>query len=148
MPQHQPTPAKKARNTVRLTPVRQLILEAIGKLEYGTEDMIFFEVQKTAPSVRYSTIYRTLMLFERLDIVGFRMPGWGAHLQYYPTRCAGHLHLECEQCGRVTEIGPASIRDPATARAEGYCFDPCTEHLTVSGRCDSHRKRRGPRAPS
>jgi Fur family transcriptional regulator, ferric uptake regulator len=125
----------------RLTPVPQVILEAVGKLEHGTEGMIADEVWKTAPRVKDSTIVRTLKLFERLGIVDYFMPGWGAHLQYYLTRYAGHLHLKCEQCDLETEIGPASIRDPATARAEGYSFDPCTGHLTVYGRCDIHRKR-------
>src|ERR687887_140210 len=44
----------------RLTPQRQLVLEAVARLEHATPDEIVGEVRRTAHGVNISTVYRTL----------------------------------------------------------------------------------------
>src|SRR6185437_16045423 len=44
----------------RVTPQRQLVLEAVAKLDHATPDEIAASVQETASGVNISTIYRTL----------------------------------------------------------------------------------------
>ena len=44
----------------RITPQRQLVLEAVETLRHGTPEEILTEVQHTASGVNLSTIYRTL----------------------------------------------------------------------------------------
>ena len=53
----------------RLTPQRQLVLEAVDSLEHATPDDILVEVRKTASGVNISTVYRTLELLEELGLV-------------------------------------------------------------------------------
>ena len=59
---------------LRVTPQRQLVLEAIDRLGHATPDAVCAEVQAVASGVNLSTIYRTLELFERLAWSG--MPTW------------------------------------------------------------------------
>ena len=55
----------------RVTPQRQLVLEAVTKLEHATPEEICADVQQTARGVNISTIYRALELLEDLGLVVF-----------------------------------------------------------------------------
>ena len=62
----------------RLTPQRQLVLEAVAALGHATPDEICAEVRKTARGVNISTVYRTLELLEELGLVTHAHLGHGA----------------------------------------------------------------------
>src|SRR5216683_1176799 len=89
----------------RVTPQRQLVLEAVTKLEHATPEEICADVQQTARGVNISTIYRTLELLEQLGLVTHTHLGHGAP-RYHLAAEAEHIHLVCSQCGRVTQVGP------------------------------------------
>src|SRR5487761_392168 len=100
----------------RVTPQRQLVLEAVSRLDHATPEEIGAQVQQTARGVNISTIYRTLELLEQIGMVT-------------------HVHLVCRDCGRVTEISPGAIRPLITALEEQHGFETDVGHLTVFGRC-------------
>ena len=50
----------------RVTPQRQLVLEAVARLDHATPEEIGAQVQQTARGVNISTIYRTLDLLEQI----------------------------------------------------------------------------------
>src|ERR1700755_3391216 len=110
----------------RVTPQRQLVLEAVARLDHATPEEIFAQVQQTARGVNISTIYRTLELLEQIGMVTPTDPR--------PT-AADHVPLVCRDCGRVTEIGPDAIRPLITALEERHGFETDVGHLTVFGRC-------------
>jgi Fur family ferric uptake transcriptional regulator len=118
-----------------MTPQRQLVLDAVRDLEHATPERICEYVQRSAPAVNITTIYRTLDLLEGLDLVRHTHLGHGA--PSYSTRPHEHVHLVCHRCGEVTEI-PTEELTELTARltAEyGFLLDP--SHLALSGRCRS-----------
>src|ERR1700744_6682668 len=53
----------------RVTPQRQLVLEAVARLNHATPEEIAACVQQTAKGVNISTIYRTLALLDSLGLV-------------------------------------------------------------------------------
>ena len=53
----------------RVTPQRQLVLEAVAALDHATPEEIAANVQRTAKGVTISTIYRTLELLDSLGLV-------------------------------------------------------------------------------
>ena len=53
----------------RVTPQRQLVLEAVARLDNATPEEIGAQVQQTARGVNISTIYRTLELLEQIGMV-------------------------------------------------------------------------------
>ena len=53
----------------RVTPQRQLVLEAVARLEHATPEEIYGEVRQTARGINVSTVYRTLELLEQLGLV-------------------------------------------------------------------------------
>ena len=118
----------------RVTPQRQLVLEAVAQLDHATPEEIGAQVQQTARGVNISTIYRTLELLEQIGMVTHTHLGHGAPIYHLATD-ADHVHLVCRDCGRVTEIGPDAIRPLITALEERHGFETDVGHLTVFGRC-------------
>lgn len=118
----------------RLTPQRQLVLEAVAKLPHGTPDAICAAVQRTASGVNISTIYRTLELLEELGLVTHTHLGHGAPT-YHMADTPRHLHLVCRSCGNIIETD-ASAADPLVTRLRAeYGFETDVEHFSLLGRC-------------
>ena len=118
----------------RVTPQRQLVLEAVARLDHGTPEEISAQVRQTARGVNISTIYRTLDLLEQIGMVTH------THLEhraptYHLATDADHVHLKCRVCGLVTEVGPDVIRPLITALDERHGFETDVGHLAVFGRC-------------
>jgi Fur family ferric uptake transcriptional regulator len=122
----------------RVTPQRQLVLEAVTELEHGTPEEICATVQQTARGVNISTIYRALELLEQLGLVTHTHLGHGAP-RYHLAAEAEHVHLVCSECGRIIEIGPEEVSPLVTGLAEKYGFETDVGHLTVFGRCTDCR---------
>jgi ATP-dependent DNA helicase DinG len=53
----------------RLTPQRELVLDAVETLGHATPEEVCAEVRRTASGVNISTVYRTLELLEELGLV-------------------------------------------------------------------------------
>ena len=92
----------------RVTPQRQLVLEAVTKLEHATPEEIWADVQQTARGVNISTIYRALELLEQLGLVTHTHLGHGAP-RYHLAAEAEHVHLVCSNCGRITQVAPDAV---------------------------------------
>ena len=123
----------------RVTPQRQLVLEAVTALEHATPEEICGQVQKTARGVNISTVYRTLELLEQLGLVTHTHLGHGAP-SYHLAAEAEHVHLVCRECGRVVQLGPSAVAPLVTALRAGQDFETDVRHLTVFGRCGDCRK--------
>jgi Fe2+/Zn2+ uptake regulation proteins len=91
----------------RVTPQRQLVLEAVTALEHGTPEEICTAVQRTAQGVNISTVYRTLELLEELSLVKHAHLGHGPPT-YHLAVDAEHVHLVCRGCGAVSDVSPTS----------------------------------------
>ena len=116
----------------RVTPQRQLVLEAVTKLEHATPEEIWADVQQTASGVNISTIYRALELLEQLGLVTHTHLGHGAP-RYHLAAEADHVHLVCSSCGRITQVAPDAV-DAAGDR-------PGRTPWVPNGRRSSHRVR-------
>lgn len=118
----------------RLTPQRQLVLEAVAKLGHATPEAIVQEVRQTASAVNISTVYRTLDLLEELRLVSHAHLGHGAPT-YHVAGVHPHVHLVCGRCGAIHEVAPERLsRLVAELRAElGFVVN--MDHLTLAGRC-------------
>jgi Fur family transcriptional regulator, ferric uptake regulator len=118
----------------RVTPQRQLVLEAVAQLDHATPEEISAQVQQTARGVNISTIYRTLELLEQIGMVTHTHLSHGAPT-YHLASVSDHVHLVCRECGRVTEISPEAIRPLTTMLDQQHGFKTDVHHLTVFGCC-------------
>ncbi|WP_245966353.1 Fur family transcriptional regulator [Sphaerisporangium album] len=122
----------------RVTPQRQLVLEAVTKLGHATPEDICGEVQETARGVNISTVYRTLELLEQLGMVTHTHLGHGAPT-YHLASEADHVHLVCRDCGQITEVSPDLVDGLVSTLDERLGFETDVQHLTIFGRCHTCR---------
>ena len=122
----------------RVTPQRQLVLEAVTKLEHATPEEICADVQQTARGVNISTIYRALELLEQLGLVTHTHLGHGAP-RYHLAAEAEHVHLVCHRCGQVTEVDKEAVRPLVMALEQAEDFQTDVGHLTIFGLCSGCR---------
>ena len=126
--------AELRRRGYRLTPQRQLVLEAVGELGHATPEEIVTAVRRTASGVNISTVYRTLELLEELGLVRHAHLGHGAST-YSVASDDDHLHLVCRDCGQIDEA-PSSVVGPVVAElaaTRGFTVD--VGHFAVFGTC-------------
>lgn len=119
---------------LRLTPQRQLVLEAVTALRHATPDEVLTEVQRTAPGVNASTVYRTLELLEELGLVTHAHLGHGAPT-YHAATDEVHLHLVCRACGSITETDVALAAPLVEQLRHGHGFYTDVGHFAIYGTC-------------
>ena len=119
---------------LRATPQRRLVLDAVTALGHGTPEQVCERVQRVAPSLSLSTVYRTLELLEELGVVSHTHLGHGAPT-YYPAGHADHIHLVCSRCGSVGEADVEHARPLAAEVVAHYQFETDLTHLSLHGLC-------------
>jgi Fur family ferric uptake transcriptional regulator len=121
------------RQGMRMTPQRQLVLDALLELAHATPEQVCQHVQRSTPTVNITTIYRTLDLLDRLGLVRHTHLGHGA--PSYSVEDHQHVHLVCHVCGSIQEI-PCELLDPLVGtlrERDGFELD--ASHLALSGTC-------------
>jgi len=118
----------------RLTPQRELILNAVDTLGHATPDEVLAEVRTHSDAVNVSTVYRTLEVLEELGLVRH------AHLSdraptYHSVRDHEHFHLVCRNCHQVISVEPDVIEPLLTRLDAEFSFTADVGHLTVFGTC-------------
>jgi Fur family ferric uptake transcriptional regulator len=116
-----------------MTPQRQLVLDAVRELGHATPEQICTQVQRSAPAVNITTIYRTLDLMERIGLVRHTHLGHGA--PSYSEQEHQHVHVVCHSCGAVSEA-PLDLLDGVATRLRSESgFELDVTHLALSGLC-------------
>ncbi|MFC4948499.1 Fur family transcriptional regulator [Pseudonocardia sp. GCM10023141] len=121
-----------------MTPQRQLVLAAVDELGHATPEQICTHVQRSAPAVNITTIYRTLDLMERIGLVRHTHLGHGA--PSYSAREHEHVHLVCHGCGEVSEVPLDLMNDLADRLRSQNGFELDVTHVALSGACASCRE--------
>lgn len=118
----------------RITPQRQLVLDAVNVLRHGTPEEILSEVQRHASGVNLSTIYRALEVLEQVGLVTHAHIGHGAPT-YHAVDDETHIHLACDSCGVIESI-TADVMEPLVRglRADKG-FEVDVSHVAFHGRC-------------
>jgi len=118
----------------RLTPQRQLVLDAVRRLGHSTPDEIAAEVREQSPAVNVSTVYRTLDLLEEVGLVTHTHLGHGAPT-YHSATDEDHLHLVCRICGQIIETDVSVADNLVADLAQQHGFVTDVTHFAIFGRC-------------
>jgi Fur family ferric uptake transcriptional regulator len=118
----------------RLTPQRELVLQAVEDLGHGTPDEVLTKLREQSSAINISTVHRTLELLEELGLVRH------THLTdraatYHSMSTPAHVHLVCRGCERVFEAEPALFDDMVARLEREHGFDVDLGHLTLFGEC-------------
>lgn len=118
----------------RITPQRQLVLQAVETLRHGSPEELLAEVQRHAAGVNLSTIYRALEVLEKVGLVTHSHIGHGAPT-YHSVDDHTHIHLACDACGAVESITADILEPLARALRADKGFDIDVSHVSFHGRC-------------
>ncbi len=119
----------------RLTPQRIMILSAIeNSNDHISAEEIYAQVMAKYPHVNISTVYRTLELLKRLDLVTETDLG-GGRVRYHPAEKGHHHHLVCQECGIIIDLDESLLTSLKDALLREHKFIADLRHLAIFGRC-------------
>ena len=126
----------------RVTPQRALIMEIIRQ---GRGHLDAYEIYRRAqernPRLSLSTVYRTLQMLKKLDLVD-ELHFNEEHHHYEVKPSAEHHHLVCLGCGRVIEFHYPLYRYIKNKVPEVKDFDVTETEVRVTGYCGRCRRSR------
>ena len=118
----------------RITPQRQLVLEAVNTLGHATPEELLAEVQTKAAAVNLSTIYRTLEVLEEVGLVTHAHIGHGAPT-YHTVETDVHIHLVCDTCSDVQSIAAEEAAPFVEMIRDKVGFETDVTHVSLHGQC-------------
>lgn len=119
---------------LRMTPQRQLVLDAVRQLGHATPEQVHAAVQQVADSVNITTVYRTLELLEELRLVTHTHLSRNAPT-YHAIEEQQHIHLVCRNCGMVEGVDLAVLAPLAQQLAQQHGFQLDVGHVAFFGYC-------------
>ena len=122
----------------RLTPQRQLILEAVRKADdHVTPEDVYQRIHRQNPSISRATIYRTLdfLCEQRLIHALF----WGGQMYYEIAEEEPHHHLVCRACGGMMDCEHDLLQTLFEAVEKKHHFTIDMDHVALFGVCQQCR---------
>ena len=127
----------------RLTPQRQLILDAISQVaDHVTPDEVYARVHRRNPAISRATIYRTLDFLCEMRLIHALY--WGGQMYYEIANDQPHHHLVCRVCGAMENCEQGLLQPLFSAVEKKHCFAIDMDHIALFGVC---RKCRADRQP-
>jgi Fur family ferric uptake transcriptional regulator len=123
----------------RMTPQREMILDAIHREGHVTADEIYQRVCAKTPAINLATVYRTLELLKALGIVTAIDTGDGC-VHYELAGEQRHHHLVCEGCGYTLELDCDVLLPLERELLRRYGFVMNLNHLALFGTCPDCQK--------
>lgn len=127
---------------MRVTNQRSLIIEIIRQGQgHPDADEIYRLAREKEPRISLSTIYRTLQMLKKLDLVEELHFDEGHH-HYEIKPSDEHHHLLCLGCGKVVEFNYPLARYVKKRIPEAKDFDIIKTEVRMSGYCSQCRQSR------
>ncbi|MEE8353141.1 MAG: transcriptional repressor, partial [Dehalococcoidales bacterium] len=102
---------------------------------------IYRRARKKEPRISLSTVYRSLLKFKELGLVG-EYHFDESHHHYEVKPAVNHHHLMCLQCGRVIEFNYDVLGEVTRKVPEAADFEITETELRVTGYCAECQERR------
>jgi len=118
---------------LRLTSPRAAIFNA---LKESGSPLSTSQIIKLCPEIDKVSVYRTIKLFDSLNIVTIVTHGWKQSYELSSPFHPHHHHIVCEKCGDVIELQSPSIETLVQKLAAQHAFTSTSHHFEIHGTCD------------
>ncbi len=119
---------------LRLTPQRELVLQAVRDLGHATPEEVAKKIHITHPGINLSTVYRNLETLENVGLVQHTHLGHGG-ATYHAAEDLTHLHLVCGLCGEVADAPIETAANFVQQLADDFGFKTDVTHFAIYGTC-------------
>ena len=119
---------------LRLTPQRELVLNAVRELGHATPEDVAAKIHLTHPGINLSTVYRNLETLENVGLVQHTNLGHGG-ATYHAAEELTHLHLVCGNCGSVGDAPIDAAANFVNTLSDDYGFKTDVTHFAIYGTC-------------
>ena len=127
----------------RMTPQRAALLEIIQEAsDHLDAEEIHRRARERGASLSISTVYRTLDLLKRLELVD-ELHLWDEHHHYESRTAQEHCHLICRRCGGVTELSGGVVEEMKALASRDGGFQIERAQLDFTGLCRHCREMEG-----
>jgi len=127
----------------RLTPQRMLVIEALhNAANHISAEEIFEQLHARYPYSNISTVYRTLELLKKFNLVTETDFGEG-RVRCHVGEKSHHHHLVCHRCGKITDLDESVLYPLRDALLRDYGFEADLRHLAIPGECSECSKKGG-----
>jgi len=128
----------------RLTPQRQMILEAVQQADdHVTPDDVYETVHQQNPVISRATIYRTLDFLCEMRLI--HAMHWGGQMYYEIAGDEPHHHLICRACGGMEACEHDLLQTLFAVVMKKHRFTVDMDHIALFGLCQ-HCRRNGKKA--
>lgn len=124
-------------HSVRSTNARRAVFDALCSVE---KPMKLHDIITATKNTDRASVYRTLELFEKLQIVNVILVGWKKHFELAAPYKSHHHHIHCEKCGQVVSIESPSLEKLIKTISEQKGFHLHRHTLELSGCCVACQK--------
>ncbi|HUG84437.1 MAG TPA: transcriptional repressor, partial [Euzebya sp.] len=120
----------------RVTRPRRAVWRALVESEeHLTAEQLCARVARIDPAVNQASVYRSLTLFEELDLVRQSHLGGDQAGRWEMAHPDEHFHLVCRQCGGIDHHQGTLVQSVREHLATGHGFQADQVELIVTGRC-------------
>ncbi|HIU63778.1 MAG TPA: transcriptional repressor [Candidatus Avacidaminococcus intestinavium] len=94
----------------KVTPQRLAVYEVLAESQsHPNAEMLYNQLRPKYPSMSFATVYKTVEILSQLGLIKILNTGEGS--SRYDAIISEHSHVQCNECGRVENVGPLSAAD-------------------------------------
>ena len=120
----------------RLTKPRQQIFDILKNSEIP---LTVGDIAKNCKNINRTSIYRTLIIFDRLKIINTIYLGWKNYYELAEPFIPHHHHLYCINCQNAEPIQPKELEKLVDYIGKKYNFIVTKHHFELEGICEKCR---------
>lgn len=120
----------------RLTKPRQQIFDILKNSEIP---LTIGDIAKNYKNINRTSIYRTLIIFDRLKIINTIYIGWKNYYELAEPFIPHHHHLYCINCQNAEPIQPKELEKLVDYIGKKYNFIVTKHHFELEGICEKCR---------
>lgn len=123
-------------NGLRITKPR---LKVFSVLSSANKPLYIHDIVARCADVDRVSVYRTLDLFHRLQVLDIIHVGWKKQYELSQLFKPHHHHLHCNSCGQITELHSNKLEAIIEELANESDFSASSHRFEVTGLCATCR---------
>lgn len=114
-------------------------LEIFDTLRSASRPLSEVEIATATPTVDPVTVYRTIELFLKLEVVVGVAHGWKQRYELAAPFQPHHHHILCTNCGRIEEVASEKLEQFIRQLGSERGFQVTGHTFEITGLCDNCR---------